>query len=47
MIHIRAMTEAGLPEAARLIRVAFGTFLGAPDPATAGRRSTIGDRKNT
>jgi len=27
-----ALTEKDLPEAARIIRVAFGTFLGAPDP---------------
>jgi predicted N-acetyltransferase YhbS len=29
---IRALSRADLPEATRLIRVAFGTFLGAPDP---------------
>lgn len=29
---IRPLSEADLPEAKRLIRVAFGTFLGAPDP---------------
>src|SRR5579864_428851 len=32
MADVRPLTEADLPEAARLIRVAFGTFLGAPDP---------------
>src|SRR6516225_4018717 len=32
MADIRPLTEADLPEAKRLIRVAFGTFLGAPDP---------------
>ena len=29
---IRALTEADLPEAQRILRVAFGTFHGAPDP---------------
>jgi len=29
---IRALTQADLPEAQRIVRVAFGTFLGAPDP---------------
>jgi predicted N-acetyltransferase YhbS len=29
---IRPLEKRDLPEAARLIRVAFGTFLGAPDP---------------
>jgi hypothetical protein len=28
---IAALNEKDLPEAARIIRVAFGTFLGAPD----------------
>ena len=32
MTIIRALTEADLPEAQRILRVAFGTFLGAPDP---------------
>jgi predicted N-acetyltransferase YhbS len=32
MTIIRALTEADLPEAQRIVRVAFGTFLGAPDP---------------
>jgi predicted N-acetyltransferase YhbS len=32
MTVIRALTEADLPEAQRIVRVAFGTFLGAPDP---------------
>ena len=31
---IRPMTEDDLPEASRIIGLAFGTFLGAPDPAT-------------
>jgi len=31
---IRPMTEDDLPEAGRIIGLAFGTFLGAPDPAT-------------
>ena len=32
MTTIRALTETDLPEAQRIVRVAFGTFLGAPDP---------------
>jgi|SRR6516164_3590697 len=32
MTKIRALTEADLSEAQRILRVAFGTFLGAPDP---------------
>jgi GNAT superfamily N-acetyltransferase len=32
MAIIRALTESDLPEAQRIVRVAFGTFLGAPDP---------------
>jgi GNAT superfamily N-acetyltransferase len=32
MTIIHALTEADLPEARRIVRVAFGTFLGAPDP---------------
>ncbi len=28
------LDEKDLPEAARIVRVAFGTFLGAPDPET-------------
>jgi len=32
MIAIRPMAEADLAAAARLLRLAFGTFLGAPDP---------------
>ena len=31
-VTIRPLTEADLPQAARICRVAFGTFLGAPDP---------------
>lgn len=31
---VSALLEQDLPEAARIIRVAFGTFLGAPDPET-------------
>jgi N-acetylglutamate synthase-like GNAT family acetyltransferase len=34
MVSIRALTERDLPEAQRIIRDAFGTFLGAPDPET-------------
>src|SRR5580658_6636137 len=29
---MRPLAEADLPEAARIIRLAFGTFLGAPQP---------------
>jgi len=32
MAVIRALAEADLPQAQRIVRVAFGTFLGAPDP---------------
>ena len=32
MAIIRALAEADLPEARRILQVAFGTFLGAPDP---------------
>jgi GNAT superfamily N-acetyltransferase len=32
MTVIRALTEADLPAAQRIVRLAFGTFLGAPDP---------------
>jgi GNAT superfamily N-acetyltransferase len=31
---IRALEEKDLPEARRIVRLAFGTFLGAPDPET-------------
>lgn len=31
---VGALSERELPEAARIIRLAFGTFLGAPDPET-------------
>jgi hypothetical protein len=31
-VVIRPMTEADLVDADRVCRVAFGTFLGAPDP---------------
>ncbi len=34
MLSIRPLADADLPEAQRIIRVAFGTFLGAPDPET-------------
>ena len=30
--HIRPLTEDDLPAARRILRTAFGTFLGAPDP---------------
>ena len=32
MTVIRALTQADLPAAQRIVRVAFGTFLGAPNP---------------
>ena len=32
MTLVRPLAEADLPEAQRIVRVAFGTFLGAPDP---------------
>src|SRR5690242_4883162 len=32
MAIVRAMTEADLPAAQRIVRLAFGTFLSAPDP---------------
>jgi predicted N-acetyltransferase YhbS len=31
-VTVRPLTERDLPAAARIIRLAFGTFLGAPDP---------------
>lgn len=31
---VRPLEEKDLPEAERILRLAFGTFLGAPDPAT-------------
>jgi GNAT superfamily N-acetyltransferase len=33
-VRIRPLMESDLPAADRIIRVAFGTFLGVPDPAT-------------
>jgi GNAT superfamily N-acetyltransferase len=32
-VRIRALTENDLPEADRIVRAAFGTFLGLPDPS--------------
>ena len=32
--------EKDLPEAARIVRLAFGTFRGAPDPDTSGPIAT-------
>ena len=29
---VRALSEQDLPEATRIVRLAFGTFFGAPDP---------------
>ena len=34
MVEIRALAERDLPQAQRVIRLAFGTFLGVPDPET-------------
>jgi predicted N-acetyltransferase YhbS len=34
MLTVRPLAEADIAEAQRIIRVAFGTFLGAPDPET-------------
>jgi predicted N-acetyltransferase YhbS len=34
MADIRPLTERDLPEAQRIIRLGFGTFLGAPEPET-------------
>jgi hypothetical protein len=34
MVAIRPLAESDVPEAQRILRVAFGTFLGAPDPET-------------
>jgi len=31
-LSVRAMREADLAEARRIFRIAFGTFVGAPDP---------------
>src|SRR5262249_58649926 len=31
---VSTLNETDLPEAARILRLAFGTFLGAPDPDT-------------
>ncbi|NNH32593.1 GNAT family N-acetyltransferase, partial [Rhizobium sp. SEMIA 4085] len=33
-VAIRALAETDLPEAERIFRLAFGTFLGAPEPET-------------
>ena len=33
-LRVRPLAEKDLPEAERIFRTAFGTFLGAPDPAT-------------
>jgi hypothetical protein len=31
-LHIRPLGEADLAKAGRILRLAFGTFLGLPDP---------------
>ena len=31
-VVVRTLAEDDLPEAQRIVRLAFGTFLGAPDP---------------
>lgn len=33
-VRVRPLIEADLPEADRIVRLAFGTFLGIPDPAS-------------
>src|SRR5215469_9564041 len=33
-VKIRMLREQDLPEADRIVRLAFGTFLGVPDPIT-------------
>jgi predicted N-acetyltransferase YhbS len=33
-IHVRPMQEADVEQADRIVRIAFGTFLGVPDPIT-------------
>ena len=44
-IEIRALQERDLPEADRIFRLAFGTFLGLPDPMTfAAGADLIGTR---
>jgi len=35
-INIRPLEKPDLPEADRIFRVAFGTFLGLPDPQAFG-----------
>ena len=34
MVTVRPLEDSDVPEAQRIIRLAFGTFLGAPDPET-------------
>ena len=34
MVVVRALAEADIPEAERIVRQAFGTFLGAPNLET-------------
>lgn len=44
-VAIRPMAEADLPTADRIMRVAFGTFLGVPEPATfMGDASYVANR---
>ena len=44
-VHIRPLVEADLPQADRIFRLAFGTFLGLPDPlAFAGDADIVGTR---
>jgi GNAT superfamily N-acetyltransferase len=44
-IQVRTMRESDVPEARRICSVAFGTFLGAPDPPTfMSDRDMIGTR---
>lgn len=44
-IDIRPLREADLPEADRIFRLAFGTFLGMPEPlAFAGDADYVSTR---
>lgn len=44
-VTVREMREADLPEVARIVRIAFGTFFGLPDPQTLWQdRDPVGTR---
>src|SRR5579863_8391964 len=40
-LSVRQLSESDLPEADRIFRAAFGTFLGMPDPTTFGGDSDL------